>query len=200
MVRAWPERRLATVVRALATVTALTLHADAQHILGNALSGTIFGTMVARRIGPGGALLAVLLSGALGNFANSLYYLPEPHRSIGASTAVFGAVGILAAVQTVVDWDRFRGRGGVRETLRRYEVVDKLAPVVGGLALLGTLGSGRNTDLGAHGFGFLSGVGIGVVVGLVIRRKTSRPSRFWQIAAGTLACAIVAGGWALASL
>jgi membrane associated rhomboid family serine protease len=180
-------------------VTALTLHADAQHILGNALSGTIFGSMVARRSGPGGALLTIVLSGAIGNFANAIYHLPDPHRSIGASTAVFGAVGILAAVQTVVDIERYR-RGNRAELRRRYGVVDMLAPVVGGLALLGALGSGRHTDLGAHGFGFLAGVGIGTLVGLVIRRHDAKPSRFWQLAAGAAACAIVAGAWTLATL
>ena len=85
-------------------ITALTLHADGQHVIGNAISGSIFGTMVARRIGPGGALFAILLSGIIGNTLNALHHLPDGHYSIGASTAVFGAVGMLVnfAVTTVV--------------------------------------------------------------------------------------------------
>ena len=34
--------------------TALTLHADAVHVLGNAISGAVFGSAVNRRLGPGG--------------------------------------------------------------------------------------------------------------------------------------------------
>lgn len=176
-------------------ITALTLHADSQHILGNALSGSIFGLMVSRRIGGGGALLAILLSGAVGNALNAIHHLPGGHRSIGASTAVFGAVGILAAVQTVIDWGRRRqGR-------RRYKAVDVVAPVIGGLALLGSLGAGGgNTDVWAHGYGFLAGIGIGVVLGLVVRRKGSKPSRLVQGLSVAAVSLIVGGAWLLAVL
>lgn len=176
-------------------ITALTLHADAQHVLGNAISGTIFGTMVARRIGPGGALLAILLSGIIGNTLNALHHLPGGHYSIGASTAVFGAVGMLAALQTLIDWRRRR-----EENRPGYRVVDALAPLIGGLALLGALGAGgENTDLWAHAYGFASGVGIGILGGLVVRRRESRPSRWVQGAAVLAALALVGGAWTLAA-
>ncbi|MBW2454660.1 MAG: rhomboid family intramembrane serine protease [Deltaproteobacteria bacterium] len=174
-------------------ITALTLHADAQHVLGNVISGSIFGAMLSRRIGPGGALFAMLLAGALGNAANALYHLPDGHRSIGASTAIFGAVGLLAAVQLVLDF-------GQRKKRDRYGVVDFLAPVVGGLALLGALGSGRHSDLGAHGFGFLSGVVLGLGAAWVIRRQDARPSTTLQVVAALSAFAIIGGSWALATL
>ncbi len=174
-------------------ITALTLHADAQHVLGNVISGSIFGAMISRRIGPGGALFAMLAAGALGNTANALYHLPEGHRSIGASTAVFAAVGLLAAVQLVLDVGRRRER-------HRFGLVDFLAPVVGGLALLGALGSGRHSDLGAHGFGFLSGVVVGLAVAWLIRRQDARPSTTLQVVAALSAFAIIGGSWALAVL
>lgn len=170
-------------------ITALTLHADAQHVLGNALSGTIFASMLSRRMGPGGSLLAIVIAGALGNFVNALYHMPDPHRSIGASTAVFAAVGMLAAVQTSIDWKR-------RHERRRYGLLDAVAPVVGGLALLGSLGSGRHSDLTAHGFGFAAGVLTGIVAALLVRRGSG--SRLAQLAAGTAAVALVAGSWFLA--
>jgi len=180
-------------------VTALTLHADAQHILGNALSGSIFGLMVSRRIGGGGALLAIVLAGTLGNTFNALHHLPGEHRSIGASTAVFGAVGILAAVQTVITWgrrERHRGRGW-----RRFKAMDVVAPIIGGLALLGSLGAGGgNTDVWAHGYGFLAGVGIGAVMGLVVRRQGSKPSGAVQGLSAAAACLMLAGAWVLAVL
>ncbi|HHH29796.1 MAG TPA: rhomboid family intramembrane serine protease [Polyangiaceae bacterium] len=178
-------------------ITALTLHADAQHIVGNALSGSIFGLMVSRRIGGGGALLAIVLSGALGNTFNALHHLPGGHHSIGASTAVFGAVGILAAVQTAITWGRREQQGG----WRRFKAIDVLAPIVGGLALLGSLGAGGgNTDVWAHGYGFLAGVGIGAVLGLVVRRQGSKPSGVIQGLAGATAGVLIVGAWLLAVL
>lgn len=178
-------------------ITALTLHADAQHILGNTLSGSIFGLMVSRRIGGGGALLAIVLAGALGNAFNALHHLPGGHRSIGASTAVFGAVGILAAVQTVITWGRREQAGG----WRRFKAIDVVAPIVGGLALLGSLGAGGgNTDVWAHGYGFLAGVGIGGLMGLVVRRQGSKPSGVIQGLAAAAAGLLLIGSWVLAIL
>lgn len=173
-------------------VTALTLHADAEHIIGNAISGSIFGMMVSRRIGPGGALLSVVVAGALGNTINALYHYPEGHLSIGASTAVFAAVGILAAVQTIIDW-------GKRKERHRYGLVDMAAPVIGGLTLLGMLGAGKgNTDVWAHGYGFVAGVAVGTVVALGVRRLASKPSPLTQAAAIAATLGVVMGAWALA--
>lgn len=176
-------------------VTALTLHADAQHVIGNAISGSIFGVMLGRRIGPGGALLGVVLAGAIGNTFNALHHLAEGHRSIGASTAVFGAIGMLAAVQTALTLGREREDRG----LQRFRWIDVLAPLVGGATLLGALGAGGgNTDVWAHGFGFLAGIVLGSVAGLWVRRRDRAPSRWVQLASGTLAAAIVLGSWTLA--
>jgi membrane associated rhomboid family serine protease len=160
-------------------VTALTLHADGTHVLGNAISGTIFASAVQRRLGSGGAALAVLASGILGNVANAAYHvwMGVPHGSLGASTAVFGAIGLLAATELVL---HRRDPGRTRSWL------DIAGPVVGGFALLGALGSGGGsyepfgdapvhpitTDLGAHLFGFLAGLGIGVLAALPLRRST----------------------------
>jgi rhomboid protease GluP len=172
-------------------ITALTLHADGQHVLGNAISGSVFGSMVSRRLGPGGALLAIVVTGALGNVGNALYHLPAQHRSIGASTAVFAAVGLLAGMQTVVDWGRHEER--------RFGYIDMLAPVIGGLALLGSLGAGRHTDLGAHGFGFLAGALGGLAIAAFLRQTRrldeGKPSNLVQIATGVAAAALVAGAW-----
>ena len=178
-------------------VTALTLHGDSQHVIGNVISGSIFATAVSRRIGAGGALLAVTVAGALGNAANALYYsFGRGHLSIGASTAVFAAIGILAGYQTRV---LFARRHEPRR--RKLRTLDLLAPVAGGLALLGSLGSGGgNTDLGAHGFGFLAGLLVGAATSAVMlwRGETAPPSRGLQWLLGTLAALLVASSWALA--
>ena len=51
-------------------VTALFLHADAAHLIGNAVFGGFFAWSVARYFGGGLAWLAIIASAALANFAN----------------------------------------------------------------------------------------------------------------------------------
>jgi rhomboid protease GluP len=213
----WFTRGVAVSSRILTTepwraVTALTLHADALHVLGNAVSGTIFASAVQRRIGGGGAALAVLASGVLGNVANAAYHhlAGGDHASLGASTAIFGAIGLLAATELVlhrVGADRRRGW------------VDIVAPIVGGFALLGALGSGDGdgrTDVGAHLFGLLGGLVIGLAVAFPLRRATrtvdmatgheghdvalgAGAPRWWvQTALGATAAAMVVVSWQLA--
>ena len=84
---------------------------------------------------------------------------PEAFVSLGASTAVFAALGILSGL-------------GVAETLRdraRLPWVRISAPFLAGLVLLGWLGGGgghgSNTDVLGHVFGFSSGLVAGVATG-----------------------------------
>jgi len=180
-------------------VTALTLHADGSHIFGNAVSGSIFGSMLSRRIGPGAALLGFVLAGALGNALNAIHHLPGGHYSIGASTAVFGAIGVLAGIETLRILSRRRHpQSEVITRRRRY--LDIIAPIVGGLTLLGTLGAGGgNTDVWAHGYGFIAGVGLGGIAGLWLRRHPNRkPSVPIQLLASSLAVGLIVGAWSLA--
>jgi membrane associated rhomboid family serine protease len=193
-------------------VTALTLHADSVHVLGNAISGTVFVSAVQRRIGAGGAALAVLATGIAGNLANAFYHQAKgiEHVSLGASTAVFGAIGLLAATQLVLDRAP-RQRDGRAAWLRIA------GPIVGGFALLGALGAGgERTDLGAHLFGLLAGVVIGLGVAFPLRRAShavdvatgqqgysvtlgSGAPRWWvQTALGAVATAVVLVSWQLA--
>jgi len=174
-------------------VTALTLHADAKHAVGNAISGSIFGAIVGRRLGPGAALLAIVAAGAIGNAANAVSHIVQAdvHRSIGASTAVFGAVGILALLQvTLLRTERQTGG---------HRLLSILGPVIGGLALLGALGAAPHSDLWAHLYGFVAGAFIGLATGLGLRRRAERAVRWsWQLGLGATAAAAVAGSWALA--
>ena len=73
-------------------VTALMLHADSVHLAGNMVGIALFGTAVCSVTGWGVGWLIILLSGAAGNLLNAVFYQTD-HLSIGASTAVFGAVG-----------------------------------------------------------------------------------------------------------
>ena len=128
--------------------TALLLHADAAHIAGNMAGMVIFGGAVCVVTGSGVGWLMILASGIFGNLMNALAY-ETGHMSVGASTAVFGAVGILCAFQAV---NAARtGKGWKRTAL-----------VFGsGLALLAFLGTSARSDVGAHLFGFLCGVLMG---------------------------------------
>jgi membrane associated rhomboid family serine protease len=167
------------------TVTALTLHADWVHVTGNALSGTIFLSAVNRRLGDGRGSFLFLMTGAIGNLFNALWYRTN-HVSIGASTAVFAAVGILAATQLVSDRRaRQRPRGAWAK------------PIAAGLALLGMLGASPQSDLLAHLFGFIAGLLGGLVAAFWVR--SARPSKAWvQILFGLATLGMVAGAWGLA--
>jgi membrane associated rhomboid family serine protease len=163
-------------------VTALTLHADYEHLLGNAVFGCFFGYFVGRHVGDGRAWALILGAGACGNLLNAAVHTTG-HLSVGASTAVFAALGLLAALA----WHH----GYLRYTPWRK----RFAPIFAGIALLAYTGTaGENTDLGAHLFGFLSGLGCG----LVWRRRPAKTTRFAQFAYASGALAVLTVCWALA--
>lgn len=133
-------------------VTALSLHADAAHLLGNIFFGAFFAYSVARYLGGGIGWLAILASGAMGNVLNG-FAAGTDHRSIGASTAVFAALGLLSA---------YLWRRGFRAGATKRE---RFAPVIAGIGLLAFTGTGgENTDIGAHLFGFIAGFGSGLAL------------------------------------
>ncbi len=164
-------------------VTALGLHADLGHIASNLVAGSLFGFFLAEILGSGPAWLMILLAGAAGNAANALIQ-PASHTSVGASTAVFGAVGLLAVLAV-----RYRPRRW-RRGLRRW------APVAAGIMLLAFLGiEGERIDIGAHIAGFAAGALIGTAI-LAIGQPAPTP---WRSAASAAAAlAIFAGSWGLA--
>ena len=184
---AWFERGSASAERILGgevwrTVTALTLHADPVHLLSNAVMGAVVITAVAWWVGPGVGIWLVLLAGAAGNALTALAYGAH-HVSVGASTATFGAVGILAALQ-------FAARRRRPWTRRRAWVA-----IGAGLALLGMLGTGAGTDIPAHLFGLLVGGALGTAAAFALGRP---PRPFVQWALALAAAAFVAGSWWLA--
>jgi membrane associated rhomboid family serine protease len=123
--------------------TALTLHADYAHAAGNAAAGAVFLWALARRIGPAAAAWIALLGGVAGNALTALA-VRRGYVSVGASTAVFAALGAVALLQAVA---------------RRRMA---LLAVGSGAALLGLLGTGQDADLFAHLFGFAAGALLGV--------------------------------------
>ncbi|MGJ8633893.1 MAG: rhomboid family intramembrane serine protease [Luteolibacter sp.] len=146
--------------------TALFLHADAQHIFGNLATGTIFAALVSKSIGPLKAWALILLSGTLGNAITSLATYPESFVSLGASTAVFGALGILSGTGLIEN---------IRENIA-HPWIRTLAPLLAGFVLLGWLGGaapGSNTDVFGHVFGFAAGVICGATCRFLEKPATS---------------------------
>jgi len=161
-------------------VTALSLHADFAHVLGNALVGGFFMAALCGSVGPGVGFALLLAAGAGGNLLNAFLHTSR-HVSVGASTAVFGAVGVLV------------GLGVARRQRLGLGSRRAWAPLAAGLGILAMLGTGGGrTDLWAHLFGLLTGA----VIGLLASRRLLRPPGAWiQACFGVLAAALVLGCW-----
>lgn len=160
--------------------TALTLHADLAHLAGNLVFGTLFGLFAGRLLGSGVGWLAIVVCAAAGNLLNTLL-LESSHKSIGASTAVFAALGIVAGFvwrAKLMSQERWPYRVG---------------PIVGGLALLMYTGTGdANTDVGAHLMGFVAGFAGGM---LLVRARDRLASERLQRLAGGVAAIVIATAW-----
>ena len=180
----WVERGAAAAGRIMAgelwrVVTALTLHADLVHVTGNAVAAAVLLPPVVQRLGAGVALLLVLLTGAAGNVLAAMVHDPR-HIAVGASTAIFGALGVLVALRLVPGEPLRRGK--------RW-----MAPVAG-VVLLAMLGAAPGSDLTAHAFGFVAGLAFGAIAGLSLLRP--RATVQWVL--GAVAGLTLAVCWHLA--
>ena len=165
------------------TITALTLHSGPRHIVGNLVFGALFGLFAGRLLGAGVAWLVILLAGASGNVLNTLL-LDSAHRALGASTAVFAALGLVAGYV-------WRGK-----LMAQDRWAYRVGPIVGGFALLMYTGTGgENTDVGAHLMGFLCGLGAGILLSPVRNRLVNAKL---QAVSGFVAIVIVCGAWIVA--
>jgi membrane associated rhomboid family serine protease len=161
------------------TATALFLHVDDIHLAGNMGGLILFGTSVAGITGTGLGWFLILLTGMLGNGINAWFFKTR-HLSIGASTAIFGALGILA------------GYRGMRIFMEKGLHVSIILPIGAGLALLAFLGASERSDLTAHLFGYLAGLVCG---GIYARLITQRPPEWVQVLFLGLTAAIVGLCW-----
>ncbi len=163
-------------------VTALTLHADAAHLLGNAGFGAFFGYSLGRSVGGGVCWALIVGCGMAGNLANAWLAGPD-HRAIGASTAVFAALGLL----TGHSW-----RTGFRVWSHWRQ---RIAPLIAGIGLLAFTGTGgENTDIGAHLLGFVAGL----IAGAAWLKPAAPAGQRVQIGAGAAAIGLIVLSWALA--
>ncbi len=164
-------------------VTALTLHSNIAHVAANAIMGAILVNAACAVLGNGLGLAAVLLAGAGGNWINA-WMQPAVHSSVGASTAVFAALGLLCGPAL----SRLRTRGVRGGRL--------LAPLGAGLGVIAMLGvGGAQTDLWAHLFGFAVGVALGLPLAARAPRLRGLPI---QLGCGALALATLLLSWSVA--
>ncbi len=162
------------------SITALTLHSGLPHFAGNAGFGALFGIMAGRILGSGVTWFTVVIASSVANLINTLL-LDSSHRAIGASTAVFAALGLVAG---------FVWRG---KLMKQDRWPYRIGPIVGGIALLAYTGTGdANTDIGAHLTGFICGFLAGMATTYVYAYV---PQQNVQRATGILAIAIVIFAW-----
>jgi rhomboid protease GluP len=162
-------------------VTALTLHLDIGHLLANLGFGIMFGLLAGQLLGPGVAWATVLCAASAANLLNA-FVLPASHWSVGASTAVFATLGLLAAYS----WRR-------RDQEDRWAY--RWAPLVAGVILLGFTGAGgERTDVMAH----LTGFAMGALAGVAHARWRVPRGRLAQGVAGLSALLALLCAWVLA--
>lgn len=165
-------------------VTALSLHSDLAHLAANLVFGGLFGLFAGQMLGSGLAWAGILFAGATGNLLNA-WMRQAGHTSVGASTAVFAALGIIVAYRWM---HRHRDRASK---------LARSAPLIAGVVLLAYLGTGGvRTDVAAHVTGFISGVTLGALYGRLGSRMilTSRV----QFLLGIGALAGLALAWTIA--
>lgn len=133
-------------------VTALFLHSDTEHLLGNMAGILVLAGPLLRVTGYGQGLLLLLAAGTAGNLISESFGR-DLRLSIGASTMVMASAGLLGARRMTID-----------ENSRR-SVLPKLkglAPFAAAATLTAMFSHGDNTNVSAHLFGFLAGTGIGL--------------------------------------
>jgi rhomboid protease GluP len=165
-------------------ITALTLHVDPAHLLNNLFFGVLVGVAASRLLGPGVAWFAALLAGACANYLEMLI-APASHRALGASTAVFAALGLL----TGLAWTErltFRERNWYR-----------WAPLIAGVCLLTLFGAGgEHVDVLGHFLGFAFGVVGGALCAIGgVPRSKGLPT---QMLFGAAAALSIVLAWLLA--
>jgi membrane associated rhomboid family serine protease len=182
-------------------LTALTLHWDASHLLGNLGGGALLGYCAAQVWGSARAWLLILLAAIVANLIEAGIGM-RGYVSAGASTAVFAALGLVVA-------SAWRERG------RHFASWARWAPLVAGVALLGFFGAGSgvqvaglphrevlpfadegSTNVVSHLLGFACGVLAGVLVTTQPGERLLRMLPAWSAVVLTVVPLVLA--WVLA--
>ncbi|WP_462268719.1 rhomboid family intramembrane serine protease [Desulfobacter sp.] len=133
-------------------VTALFLHSNTEHLIGNMAGLLVLAGPLLRVTGYGQGLLLLLAAGTAGNLISESFGR-DLRLSIGASTAVMAAAGLLGARRMTI---------GAESGHSVFPKLKGLAPFAAAATLTAMFSHGDNTDVSAHLFGFLAGTGIGL--------------------------------------
>lgn len=167
-------------------LTALCLHADPAHLFGNAVCGAVFLGLLCRETGVGLGFALTLAAGVGGNVFKALIQGPGMHF-LGASTAVFGALGLLGGIRLAGSWPPIAAK--------------RSAAAAAALMLLAMLGAGTGEggaiDLAGHLFGFLCGAVFGLATGRYVGHG-GRLGSVAQVGWGFASIAATLGAWAVA--
>jgi rhomboid protease GluP len=174
-------------------VTALTLHADVWHVVGNAVASLVFISAIGRWLGGGLGGLLILVSATVGNLLTAVRHQTD-HVSVGASTATFAALGLIAGLQ-VARRLRLRTRPGY--------VWLPIGAALGLFAMLGVgsdlYNTGSRPDYWAHLLGLGAGLlcGVGWAVGQ-LKRGWKAPGAIVQALLGAATIGIIVACWLIA--
>lgn len=187
------------------SVTALTMHADAAHLMSNVFLGLVFGVFLCAHTGLGLGTALILLGGALGNIATA-YVKPAYSLSIGFSTAVFATIGLLAGIAAAktarhVLEHKEKNR---KKTALRSGALKSLPPLAAALGLLAMFGGSDapNVDYLAHVMGLVSGTVLGLGTGYCapgLLELEGRRNLALQWCCFTASMALVVACWVVAS-
>jgi rhomboid protease GluP len=160
--------------------TAITLHANVEHLGANLVTGGLFLGLAMACYGPGNALLAAFLAGAIGNAADLIAYSKDS-ASLGASGMVMGGLGLLS-VYSFSLW-------------RKYPYSRRLIArgAAAGILILVLLGFGPGTDMVAHVGGFTAGAIFGLA--LVTIRPAHLQSGAINILSALVLAALLFAAW-----
>lgn len=152
---------------ALHLLTALFMHADLAHLVGNMAFLLIFGLPVERAVGPLRLLLLFLAGGMLANIAGALSLPDAMMPIIGASGAVSTVVGAYLALFPRADLGVVLPLGAYLEFLRV-----PAAALIGLWVLLQVAFSRFGPSFGAIAWwAHLAGFGFGLLAGLALRGR-----------------------------
>ncbi|MFT4198219.1 MAG: rhomboid family intramembrane serine protease [Pseudoxanthomonas sp.] len=163
---------------ALRLVTALFLHADWAHLLGNAVFLLVFGLPAERTLGPWRFLLLFLLGGAVSNLAAVLAIGAPDRVIIGASGAVSAVIGAYVALFPGASLGVVLPLGLFLQVVRAPAIV-----LIGVWALLQVVFVYIGPAFGsvawsAHAAGFVFGVAYALSVRAAIARRLRRRHGF----------------------
>jgi rhomboid protease GluP len=137
--------------------TALFLHADAGHVISNAVSGIFVFGAVTTTLGRLRGWVLLFLASVVANLAVAGIKATEDYRSLGASTAIFAGLGLLTG--------RSLRRAAHSGHPHRWRSI--FVPFAAGVTLLGLYGAGGlDIDVGAHVAGFMTGIVFGYAGGI----------------------------------